>query len=122
MKTAAILALLVSFAALGGVVCNGSAAVKSGDTFSLTVSGTTYTATDTTTGKTMCSTNSTFVGNPSIQVDWRGKTGTDKIGPVTITGAAPAPPVAPSTITFSETLTVSGKTVTGTCVAPLVAQ
>jgi hypothetical protein len=95
----------------GGVACTGPAG-KSGDTFSLTLAGTTYTATDVTTGKVVCSATSTFVGNPAIQVDWR-HTNTDKIGPVTLSGASALIPLnvlpgcslvpsvsAPTTYTF----------------------
>jgi hypothetical protein len=73
----------------GGVLCNFSKPVANGDAFLLAKVGTTYTATDVTTGAVLCSATSTaHTGVPGFQVDNRA--GSSVVGPVTITGQAAA--------------------------------
>lgn len=76
-----------SVAAHGGKLCAGSAPAASGHIYSLTRSGSTYTAKDETTGTVLCSaSNTAHHGAPGIQADWRTGTMASSIGPVTITG------------------------------------
>jgi hypothetical protein len=79
----------------GQRLCIGALPISSGDSFKLSKVpadvGYTYTATDVTTGKVICSTtNALHQGVPGLQVDDR--VGISSIGPVTVTGLVPAPP------------------------------